>query len=88
MIKHHSLYLAIRPFTAPMTSSSTIPKLIAATGFCSFLCASPQVLAQNTGNGEKEREIEELVLVGPRISQTTSKTISPNRVMKWDDGGS
>lgn len=88
MIKHHSLYLAIHPFTAPMTSSSTIPKLIAATGFCSLLWASPQVLAQNTGNNEQAGEIEELVIVGSRIRQTTSKTISPTRVLTRDDAAS
>ncbi len=85
MIKHHTLYLAIRSFTAPITSQLTIPKFIAATGFCSLLWVSPQVLAQNSGNDEQAEEIEELVIVGSRIRQTNLKTISPTKLVGRED---
>ncbi|WP_052417073.1 TonB-dependent receptor domain-containing protein [Cellvibrio mixtus] len=85
MIKQHILYLAIRSFTAPMTSQLTVPKIIAATGLCSLLWGSPQVLAQEPGNGEQANEIEELVIVGSRIRQTNLKTVSPTTLVTRED---
>lgn len=85
MIKHHTLYLAIRSFTSPVTSSLTIPKMISAAGLCSLLWVSPQVIAQNSGVSAQAGEIEELVIVGSRIRQTNLKTVSPTTLVSRDD---
>lgn len=87
MRKHHTLYLTIHSFTAPVTRPLTTSTLIATAGFCSLLWASPMLLAQTVTDAQAKTpgEIEELVIVGSRIRQTNLKTISPTTLVSRDD---
>lgn len=58
----------------------TRTKLAIALGTCGFFCSIPSVFAQDTAEEKNKDEVEELVIVGSLLRQTSLKTIHPTQL--------
>jgi iron complex outermembrane receptor protein len=55
-------------------------KLALAIGACGLFCATPAVFAQDDAEEKTDKEVEEVVIVGSLLRQTSLKTISPTKL--------